>query len=234
MKKKERKRLWRRGGGGDCGRRGSWEPELFVEWCATGLPQSSWSSSSALRNWSWFMMIPTNTSPWYHGTILITIIILESHSIGLALHKVFRLSWHLEEWEILTTCCLKILQIHKMSCCQLYLGALCRLIIFQIKSFPNLPESISAVSSELVLHAEALHRRPQRTRNWERNARRQKSLGLIGGQFSERGAIRNQAPPLIICLLVKGQDGVTSLHQTDKLYTNQNLSCHRWIQFDYH
>ena len=178
-------------------------------------------------------MIPTNTSPWYHGTILITIIILESHSIDLALHKIFRLSWHLEEWEILTTCCLKILQIHKMSCCQLYLGALCRLIIFQIKSFPNLPESISAVSSELVLHAEALHRRPQRTRNWERNARRQKSLGLIGGQFSERGAIRNQAPPLIICLLVKGQDGVTSLFQTDKLCTNQNLSCNRWKQFDY-
>ena len=120
----------------------------------------------------------------HHGTIL------ESHSIDLALHKVFRLSWHLEEWEILTTCCLKILQIHKMSCCQLYLGALCRLIIGQIKSFPNLPESISAVSSELVLHAEALHRRPQRTRNWERNARRQKSLGLIGGQFSERAAMR--------------------------------------------
>ena len=128
-----------------------------------------------------YMMI---YDPYRHHTILIRIIILESW------HKVFRLSWHFEEWEILTTCCLKILQIHKMSCCQLYLGALCRLIIFQIKSFPNLPESISAVSSELVLHAEALHRRPQRTRNWERNARRQKSLGLIGGQFSERAAMR--------------------------------------------
>ena len=169
--------------------------------------------------------------PYQHYTILIMIIILESHSVDLAWHKVFRLfwQWHLEEWEILTICCLKILQIHKMSCWQLYLGALCRLIIGQIKSFPNLPESISAVSSELVLHAEALHRRPQRTRNWERNARRQKSLGLIGGQFSERATIRNQASPLIICLLLKGQDGVTSLFQTDKLWTNQNLR----IQSDY-